>query len=579
MRNIEKLDRPDWNRETTSLELGCCPAGYVSFHYPRPLLDQIRREVLDKFLSIPRGGLEIGGVLFGAISGGEVHLLDYRTLEIEYLSGPSFLLSEADQANLETWLQAADSDPALAGMEPIGWYHSHTRSEILLSAEDIAIHEKFFPRPENIALVIKPHKFEPAQIGVFVRDADGSMPGNLPRATFALQLPGPVPVPVPVPAQDVPPQEVLQRNEVTVAPSPQPSKRSSIPYLKTAVLAAVFLLGAGGIAALKYFGPRLPARSEPAPMWLHVSNSGDDLTIAWDRSFLAEARARTAEILITDAGQETARVPLDREPLSRGSITYARRSGNVEVRMRVQAGTDRLLEQGVRFIGSPPAPPPEPLAVAPMESQPPEGSRSRSVSPPQDNLPRPIGRAFVPTTVKPETQVISLPPSPNLMETPAALPASPAWQPPVIATPASPPPAPLRVASRFPSSGRSIWTGRLPKGGLLLLDGARPSVGTLSSPLPQGPATYRVYAADLGDAGIIVYAEGKNGDTIESPSAANGWNLTTYNADIKRARSVKVLEYPGQQNGWKRLLLRSENRPVSMIVIDWKDSASASPAK
>jgi len=374
----------------------------------------------------------------------------------------------------------------------------------------------------------------------------------------------------------------------------QVSKRPSFRFWKVAAVAVVLLLCVGGVAALKNFQLRVPPAPmrDAAPMWLHVSNSGDDLTIAWDRSFLAEARARTAEILITDAGQETARVPLDREPLSRGSITYARRSGNVEIRMRVQAGTDRLLEQGVRFIGPAPSlaekhdgPAPEPVSVTSIENHLPEGTRSRSVSSTPVNPSGPTRRAFVPAIAKPATPVILLPPSPNLLDTQASLPASPlhlsapslpvpALQPPAIATPASTAPVQHRAVSRSPTSGRSIWTGRLPKGGLLLVDGARPSVGALSSPLPQSAATYKVYAADLGDAGIVVYSEGKNGDTIEPPSAANGWNLTTYNADIKRARSVKVLEYPGQQNGWRRLLLRSETRPVSMIVIDWKEIAN-----
>jgi len=96
-------------------------------------------------------------------------------------------------------------------------------------------------------------------------------------------------------------------------------------------------------------------------------------------------------------------------------------------------------------------------------------------------------------------------------------------------------------------------------------------VGTLSGPLPQGAASFKVYAADLGDSGIVVYSGAARRDAVEPPSSANGWNLTTYNPDKKRARSLSVLEYPGQQNGWKRLLIRSEDRNLSMLVIDWAE--------
>jgi proteasome lid subunit RPN8/RPN11 len=146
--------------------------------------------VFDKFLSIPRGGLEIGGVLFGTISHSEIRLLTYRPLEIEYLNGPSFVLSTTDESNLARLMEASQSDPQLEGMEPVGWYHSHTRSNIALSDEDVAVHQNYFLRPEHFALVIRPHKFEPAQAGFFLRSADGTLRSDAPQASIALLPPG-----------------------------------------------------------------------------------------------------------------------------------------------------------------------------------------------------------------------------------------------------------------------------------------------------------------------------------------------------------------------------------------------------
>ena len=179
MQSVEKSEYRDFDGLSNGLELGDCPSGPVSLRYAYSLVDQIRREVFDKFLSIPRGGLEIGGVLFGTITGAEIRLLAYRPLEIEYLNGPSFALSNTDEIGLMQLIEASQADPELEGMEPVGWYHSHTRSDISLSDEDIAVHQRFFPRPEHVALVIRPHKFEPAQAGFFLRNADGSLRGDV----------------------------------------------------------------------------------------------------------------------------------------------------------------------------------------------------------------------------------------------------------------------------------------------------------------------------------------------------------------------------------------------------------------
>lgn len=617
MQSVEKMDSRDSDRLSASLALGECPNGFVSLQYSYRLLDQIREEVFDKFLSIPRGGLEIGGVLFGTIAGAEVRLLAYRPLEIEYLNGPSFALSNKDEISLRQLIEASQSDPELESMEPVGWYHSHTRSDISLSDEDISIHQRYFPRPEQVALVIRPHKLEPAQAGCFLRNADGSLRGDAPQATFALSRPGkdgskrvdttaPSPV-VPLSLTDLGVHAPVAKSSFSassihtlVVDSDQAAPNSGRRIWGLVTVAAAMLC----VAAVIFLQNRSPAAREPAPMWVHLSDAGSQLTITWNRSSPAVAQARTAEILITDGGQQTARVPLDKESLRRGTIIYARHSGNVEVRMRVQSEADRVLEEVVRFIGPELASQPAPVVPLKREEPDPEvlriraemerlkkelargqpdGTRARTV-PMQQTLrstDTDLGRVSAP--VAPSAPVPAAPSISDIRPpvltsqtqlSPPVLPV-PAWQPPPIAKPpAATPSVQQRTVSRSPASGRSIWTGRLPKGGLLLVDGLRPSVGTLSGPLPQKTANFKVYPADLGDSGIVVYSGVTRQNAVEPPSSANGWNLTTYNADPKRARSITVLEYPRPQNGWKRLLVRSEDRTLSMLVIDWTEMSA-----
>ena len=137
------------------------------------VLDEIRLSVIDAFFSLPRGGAEIGGVLLGRYSAGRLLVSGYRPLECEHAFGPSFTLSERDFARLRELLASAESEPG--DSRPVGWYHSHTRSEIFLSDVDCEIHDRFFAQPWQVALVLKPHTFQPTRAGFFFRESGGQI--------------------------------------------------------------------------------------------------------------------------------------------------------------------------------------------------------------------------------------------------------------------------------------------------------------------------------------------------------------------------------------------------------------------
>jgi hypothetical protein len=268
-----------------------------------------------------------------------------------------------------------------------------------------------------------------------------------------------------------------------------------------------------------------------------------------------------------------------------------RQTGKVEVRMTVREPDGKLTEEVAHFVG------PAPVARVIAEQKPPvgpaepppdlsklkaelerlrelerqkagESQRSRSI---QFKPPAPITRQIDVRlgrgpAITPDVQGAgSGPPIQQSVIIPPA-PAAPA-----------PPPQPVKQFQQRPASGRAIWTGQLGRGGLVLIDPQRASVGTINGPLPQRPARLRVYPADLRDSGIVVYTNGARPDAIEPPSAANGWNLTEYNADPRRSRAITVLEYPSRQNDWKRLLIRSEERTVSILVIDWEEIPASEP--
>src|SRR5690349_3408927 len=102
-----------------------CP---FSIEYAPRVIDDIRLAIVDAFFSLPRGGAEIGGILLGRQEGDRLSILDYAALDCEHAHGPSFTLSANDEQRLKELLASVRSE--IPGVYPVGWYHSHTRSEI-----------------------------------------------------------------------------------------------------------------------------------------------------------------------------------------------------------------------------------------------------------------------------------------------------------------------------------------------------------------------------------------------------------------------------------------------------------------
>jgi proteasome lid subunit RPN8/RPN11 len=179
------------------------------------VLDEIRLTVIDAFFSLPRGGAEIGGLLLGRYTNGKLSVSGYRPLECEHAFGPSFTLSEHDLARLQEMLteQAKPGQP-----QTVGWYHSHTRSAIFLSAADCEIHDRFFDQPWQVALVLKPHTFDPTRAGFFFRESDGHLQAQQSYREILLQ---------PQPLEPAPPPSRAVAPAPAAAPPPPPPPREA----------------------------------------------------------------------------------------------------------------------------------------------------------------------------------------------------------------------------------------------------------------------------------------------------------------------------------------------------------------
>ena len=117
---------------------------HVPPHFPPGLLNELCEEVLSAYSVAPHGGIEVGMILFGKRVGGTVHMQGWRPIPCSHLLGPRFILAPADEALIPGVLSTPDWDPTLAGMEPVGWCCSHTRSELNLLDREMDFHERYF---------------------------------------------------------------------------------------------------------------------------------------------------------------------------------------------------------------------------------------------------------------------------------------------------------------------------------------------------------------------------------------------------------------------------------------------------
>lgn len=362
------------------------------------MLDDIRLAVTDAFFSLPRGGAEIGGILLGRHDNSRVTIVDAMPMPCEHAFGPSFVLSPKDHSGLADLIATANRNPHT---QVVGWYHSHTRSEIFLSDADLEIHNRFFPEPWQVAVVLKPHTFQPMRAGFFFREKDGRIHSTAPYRELVLE---PLPMrPVPVsnglpeppsvftPSRDPEPRgPVINVSSVAEAETPAsavpPDPRPEPPppsFLSTAppepsrgwvrwAFAGVLgiALGAGAYGTRANWLPIIASAangSSQDKVALSTSDRDGQLQIQWNGNSRAALASTSGSILILD-GDKRLTVELGRPHVLTGSFTYARETGRVDVTLILPQTGGKEVREATLFAGDAPratsAPAPEPATVS-----------------------------------------------------------------------------------------------------------------------------------------------------------------------------------------------------------------------
>ncbi len=337
------------------------PDHATEIHLQLDVVDGILYECMRGLGAVPKRGAEVGGVLLGtAVQDGGVRRVTvdgFEAVPIEYRHGPSYLLSQDDDRLFnQTMLRLHGGEAQRA----LGFFRANTRDEMVLTADDIALLDRYFPEPGAIALMIRPYATKLSTAGIFFRREGLFEPGVPPSGEFPFRRkelleeskqeaePGgpktpyrPFATPEPertAPVAPAPPAPLRTRAAGLAAPQPvriAPGAPTAKPNTRWvwAPLSFIFLvIGVllGFQAALSVRGPV----SDPFDLGLSVTRTGDALTLHWNRGSAAIRQAKRGVVYI-DEGQRHNSHDLLPDDLQNGTVMYPTSGSQVRFRLQV----------------------------------------------------------------------------------------------------------------------------------------------------------------------------------------------------------------------------------------------------
>ena len=343
----------------------------VKVEYSLVVIEEIRHQVAEGFQRLSRGGIEVGGILYGTRDGSTVKILAVRPIACEHARGPAFLLSDKDRKALNEQIAADAADPQLEGMVSIGWFLSHTRSDIMLSDSDQEIFSIFFPAPWQVTMVVRPGRGGVMRAGFFVREADGTV--NAERSYLDFNFPDRLAGVLAAPGSRLPerlPDRTLPERRMNVMPIGQAAAaaaRAEYPRPVEEFQAPNFmpspppkkkwpwLLGwAAVVIVAAMFGYKAwIGKPVEEPVGLSVVEREGQLRIEWNRTAHPVSAAVRGTLVIND-GKNTRTFALAPRELATGSYTYARETGDVEVRLQVEDADGAKMQEASHFLGQAP---------------------------------------------------------------------------------------------------------------------------------------------------------------------------------------------------------------------------------
>ncbi len=248
------------------------PESPFTVEFATEVLVEIRQLALEAFRSLPYGGLEIGGVLFGRFSPSgrnpkRVEVAATRPIECDHSAGPAFILSSAERVRLTQLFEHARHEEDLAALAVVGFWVSHGRSALGLTSHDVDLYRAFFPHPWQVALVLKPENRQPLREALFCRVNARVVPYRRPAepveafsaSVLAAPLPSASPAALPILSEPILSEPILSE---PILSEPKSAPILNEPILSQAILSQP-ILGEPEPIAQETAPPTFPATFAP----------------------------------------------------------------------------------------------------------------------------------------------------------------------------------------------------------------------------------------------------------------------------------------------------------------------------
>src|SRR5271165_996313 len=283
------------------------PIAPIAVEYSWETLDEIREHSL--------ASAESSGILFGERREGTVRILAWR----------QFGLSVTSRKALDLFLEEAKSDPALFGLHALGWFISRTDGGVRLAAADLDIYNRYFPWSWQVTLVLSPQADGTAQAGFFIRDPDGAVDPEQASRRFVIE---------PEPVTNTP-------GPLAVRPAVEKPERT--PKIDP----RLWVWAAPGLLALIVAAVIVNSVSAPPPppsLAFRVSEKAGIALIAWDKSSAVVRSASRGSLHVRD-GASDIELPLDARQLRDGSLSYPRKTNDLQVSLRIVPSRGAAVEE------------------------------------------------------------------------------------------------------------------------------------------------------------------------------------------------------------------------------------------
>lgn len=307
-------------------------SGVLNIEYDANVLSRIEDEAVQ--------GFNVGGLLLGSYAGDSLRIAAFEP-------------APCDPQTLGERIRYLETRARLSGQRVLGWYTSHKRSELAMTPEELSLHERFFPEPWQVALMLRPNP-------------DGSM-----GAKFFLKEKAASLIPTSTPDGRGRPELVPQRpvnNILEVQPEPAAIKRRR-GWGVWAALAGMAALSLGGVLYLRLHFPAPAAQTGTSGLLkVEAVHRNGNIEVTWDPAALGDS---TQGRLDVQDGGIRAQVVLDNVTLMAGKFTYAYKSDVTGFRMRVEKADGSLLEGSTTYVApNSVAAAPPPVEVVPLTAEP-----------------------------------------------------------------------------------------------------------------------------------------------------------------------------------------------------------------